>query len=141
MTHEKRAQHESVPWLTLPRALRSRLWEHARREAPRECVGLLGGRGRLVTSLYPLTNVAPHPERAYRADDLELLRALRAMRAEALDLVGIYHSHPHGPPHPSDEDRRLAAWDVPYLIADLGGRTLRAYLLPSGQEVRVESPE
>lgn len=92
-----------------------------------------------MTSLYPLTNVSPHPERAYRAHDLELLRALRAMRAEALELVGIYHSHPHGPPQPSDEDRRLAAWDVPYLIADLRTGTLRAYLLPSGQEIRVDS--
>lgn len=123
--------------LSLPAALRARLWAHARAEAPRECVGLLGGRAGSVLALYPLANVAPDPERAYRADALELLRAFKAMRREYIDLVGIYHSHPHGPPTPSSEDVRLAQYGVPYLIADVRGGTLRAFLLPERAEVRI----
>lgn len=134
--------------LVLPAPLRERLLAHAHAERPDECVGLLGGRwgvpgvsgvaggpaARAVT-LYPLRNVAHDPRRAYRADELELLRALKAMRREELDLVGIYHSHPQGPGVPSDADVRLAAYAVPYLIADLTGRTLRAFLLPAREEV------
>lgn len=126
--------------LALPAPLRERLLAHAREEAPRECVGLLGGRveeggaPRAVT-LYPLENVAPDPLRAYRADELGLLRALKAMRREGLSLVGIYHSHPRGPQEPSDADVRLAAYAVPYLIADLSAGTLRAFLLPRRDEV------
>ena len=37
--------------------------------------------------------------------------------------------------HPSRTDTRLAAYDVPYLIADLSGGQLRAYLLPEAHEV------
>lgn len=130
--------------LVLPAPLRERLLAHAHAERPDECVGLLGGRWGVpggpaarAVALYPLRNVAHDPRRAYRADELELLRALKAMRREGLDLVGIYHSHPQGPGVPSDADVRLAAYAVPYLIADLTGRTLRAFLLPAREEVRL----
>ncbi|WP_189063250.1 M67 family metallopeptidase [Deinococcus seoulensis] len=145
--------------MLLPDSLRAGLWAHARRDAPRECVGALGGltvppaagalggltvppaAGALPTwqvrTLYPLPNTARDPQREYLADPLHLLRALKAMRAEGLELVGLYHSHPRGPDRPSPTDTRLATYDVPYLIADLSGGTLRAYLLPAGQEVPV----
>ena len=129
--------HDPARTLALPAPLRTRLWAHARSETPRECVGLLGGRGSLVSAVYPLRNVAPQPQREYRADDLELLRALKAMRREHLDLLGIYHSHPQGPPHPSEDDVRLAQYAVPYLILDLSSGTLRAFLLPHVEEVRL----
>lgn len=123
--------------LVLPPALRARLWGHARAEAPRECVGLLGGQGRAACALYPLKNVALRPAREYRADELEVLRALKAMRREGLELLGIYHSHPAGPSWPSETDVQLARYAVPYLIVDLQGATLRAFWLPEKQEVHL----
>lgn len=96
---------------------------------------MLGGRDGTVVTLYPLRNVAPQPERQYRADSLDVLRAVKAMRREGVDLAGIYHSHPHGPGHPSEEDVRLARYDVPYLIADVAAGTLRAFLLPLRTEI------
>lgn len=121
--------------LTLPASLAQRLWAHVRAELPRECVGLLGGQAGVARTLYPLRNVAPDPLRAYQADPLELLRALKAVRAEGLSLVGIYHSHPRGPARPSPDDQRLAAYPVPYLIADPVRSELRAYRLPEVAEV------
>ncbi|GAA0500669.1 Mov34/MPN/PAD-1 family protein [Deinococcus depolymerans] len=129
--------------LHLPDSLHAALWAHARQDPARECVGALGGR-RLecgqdtvwdVRTLYPLPNIAPHPDRAYLADPRCLLRALKAMRAENLELVGLYHSHPRGPQAPSETDRRLASYEVPYLIADLRSGQLGAYHLPGGQRV------
>ncbi|MBB6097160.1 proteasome lid subunit RPN8/RPN11 [Deinobacterium chartae] len=123
--------------LYLPVSLRVRLWAHAREHAPRECVGLLGGRRGVVSTLYPLRNVADQPERRYLADPEGLVRALMALRREGLELVAIYHSHPLGPDYPSDSDVRYAQYDVPYLIADLSRASLRAFLLPSRLEVNV----
>ena len=131
--------------LTLPAPLRRALWAQVRRELPRECVGALGGwvRGEQVQAhaLYPLLNVAADPEREYLADPGDLLRVVRAMQREGLDLVALYHSHPYGPAAPSASDRRLAAYPVPYLIADPAAEVLRAYLLPGGEEVEVRSAE
>lgn len=142
--------------LILPAVLADALWAHAAREFPRECVGALGGTGLTAEggggiggshearaeALYPLPNISPIPEREYLADPVHLLRALKAMRGAGLALVALYHSHPHGPARPSPTDLRLAAYPVPYVIADLESRVLRAYRLPQGTAVRVtvESP-
>ncbi|GAA4007502.1 M67 family metallopeptidase [Deinococcus rubellus] len=127
----------AAPWLALPEVLEVQLWQHAGRAAPQECVGVLGGRrgdgGWHAEALYPLSNVAAAPEREYLADPAGLLRALKAMRAESLELVAIYHSHPVGPAQFSRTDRARAAYDVPYLIADLSCAVLGAYLLPEGR--------
>ena len=125
--------------LQLPAVLRARLWNHARAELPRECVGVLGGPAgsARAEALYPLRNVAPDPGRAYLVDPLELLRALRAMRAGGLRLAAIYHSHPRGPALPSPSDVRLARYGVPYLIADVARGELRGFLLPELVEVEL----
>lgn len=130
--------------LYLPAPLVTALWAHAEREAPRECVGALGGL-RLdgpaervqAHAAYPLPNVAPRPEADYLADPGALVRALRGMQARGLEMVALYHSHPRGPARPSARDVQLAAYGVPYLIADLSRRELRAYHLPEGREVEV----
>lgn len=127
-----------TPSLHLPAALRARLWAHARAELPRECVGVLGGARGGVEALYPLHNAAPDPERAYLADPLALLRALKGMRAEGFQLAAIYHSHPRGPAWPSPEDVRLARYPVPHLIADVRRGELRAFLLPELREVALK---
>jgi proteasome lid subunit RPN8/RPN11 len=134
--------------LILPAVLADALWAHATREAPRECVGALGGTGHTAEdsgdgqaraqALYPLPNISPIPEREYLADPLHLLRALKAMREGGLALVALYHSHPHGPARPSPTDVQRAAYPVPYVIADLERRVLRAYLLPQGTAVAVQ---
>jgi proteasome lid subunit RPN8/RPN11 len=135
--------------LTLPPLLVSALWAHAERDFPRECVGALGGLPLeglpldgladgpelRALALYPLPNIAPDPQRTYLADPGHLLRALRAMGAGGLTLVGLYHSHPHGPAWPSATDTHLAAYPVPYVIADLRTRTLNAYHLPDATPV------
>lgn len=129
--------------LILPPPLWDALWEHVRREAPRECVGALGGHARPgegeAVALYPLPNIATDPERHYLADPGHLLRALRAMQTGGLTLVALYHSHPRGPARPSPTDLRLAAYPVPYVIADLVTRTLVAYRLPEGEVVPIRA--
>lgn len=128
--------------LHLPSPLAASIWKYAEQEAPKECVGALGGlwHSDLEASahtFYPLPNLAAHPEREYLADPGFLLRAFRSMQTEGLSLVAFLHSHPNGPAQPSLTDIRLATYPVPYVIADLPHRRLHAYLLPSAEVVDV----
>ncbi|WP_407571018.1 Mov34/MPN/PAD-1 family protein [Deinococcus altitudinis] len=122
--------------LRLPGHLQSALWAHVLRESPGEGVGVLAADtpGNL-RAIYPLRNIDTRPLTRYLADPLELLRAFRAMERDHLTLGAIYHSHPNGPARPSETDLILAEYRVPYLIADVAGRVLRAYLLPENVEV------
>ncbi len=47
----------------------------------------------------------------YCIDPADLLRVQKAARAQGLEIVGIYHSHPDHPAVPSECDRALA-WPV-----------------------------
>jgi proteasome lid subunit RPN8/RPN11 len=102
--------------LTLPRALYRALVEEARRSLPNECCGLLAGRGREVTRLFPAANALASPT-AYEIRPRELFAIFREMRAAKLELVGIYHSHPTGDNAPSARDREQAYYpDAAYVI-------------------------
>jgi proteasome lid subunit RPN8/RPN11 len=85
--------------------------QHARETYPLECCGLLVGRladdgTRIVVEAKPVPNVAPGDQsRAYRVDELDILRTGRAVSSRGLDVVGIYHSHP-------DEDSYFSAKDL-----------------------------
>lgn len=103
-------------------------------ESPNECCGLLGGviirkEGMeavgLVEALHPLVNAAASPVE-YLSDPRSMFNAVRAMRAEAVDLLAIYHSHPKGEPIPSRTDReRNYSEDVMNLIISLEGEVPR----------------
>jgi len=108
------------------------MFAHARECAPAECCGLLGGRGGVAASVYPLRNVAREPLLAYEAAPEELFDAQRRMRARGEGLVGIYHSHPRSSdPAPSPADVRLAFYPaaVYFIIGfdERGDGVLRAF--------------
>lgn len=106
--------------LSLPVALRAAILEHAQATPAAEVCGLLGGRGDLVVSRYPIANVATEPADTFEMDAREQLAAFKTMRERGEALSGIYHSHPAGPAEPSARDLEWAAYPgVPYLIVSL----------------------
>jgi len=104
---------------------------HARREAPRECCGLIGGNSSDTRTIYPLRNVAADSLVTYEAAPEDLFAAQRAMRERGEQLVAIYHSHPRSKdPEPSATDVRLAYYpSAVYFIVGLGDKEpcLRAF--------------
>jgi proteasome lid subunit RPN8/RPN11 len=105
---------------------------HARRAAPAECCGLVGGVEGEAASVYPLRNVAREPSKSYEAAPAELFDAQRRMRARGETLVAIYHSHPRAhEPAPSATDVRLAFYPaaVYFIIGfdERGECVLRAF--------------
>ena len=85
-------------------AVARQIADHALAAAPKEACGILAGTREQISRAMPLENAAAAPDRQFRLDPAEQLAALKALDAEELDWVGIYHSHPGSPPIPSPED-------------------------------------
>jgi len=94
---------------------------HAQQEDPRECVGLLFGKGTQVTRRVPLENAAPSPTTRFFADPSALLAALKEADVRGEALLALYHSHPAGPPVPSERDFLEAQYGALHLIVTLTG--------------------
>ncbi|WP_149784721.1 desampylase [Halorubrum aquaticum] len=120
--------------LEFTRAAYDAVVDHARRGEPREVCGVLAGmRGApdsedadraesLVTEALPTENVAERPETRYRIDPEELFAVVESIEGDGLEVVGFYHSHPAGPPRPSETDVARATWtDHSYAICALDG--------------------
>ena len=118
--------------------------EHARRDAPNECCGMVAARDGAAVSVHPATNTAASPFR-FEVDGLELHRTLTEIEDAGDELGAIYHSHTRSEPYPSQTDVNFAAnWPgVEWIIVGLanGGEPLvRSYLIDDGviAEVPVE---
>jgi proteasome lid subunit RPN8/RPN11 len=121
----------------LPPVVRQAVVDHARRDRPLECCGLLIGRGGHVTAAVPMRNVAASPTR-FRVDDREHIALRRAIRLHTppLEVLGVYHSHPSGPARPSPTD--LAEAHYPewlYVVAGIDRERVRVrgFVLEGGR--------
>lgn len=96
--------------------------EHARREAPDECVGLLAVRDGIVTEVAEMENTEASPRR-FNVDGPALARWLDAVEDRGEELGAIYHSHTRSAPVPSQTDENFAAgWPgVLWVIVGLQG--------------------
>jgi proteasome lid subunit RPN8/RPN11 len=107
---------------------------HAAEARPRECCGLLVGVGDAVLRAVRAGNLAPDPDR-YLIDPADHVQAIREARAEGLDVVGFYHSHPHSAADPSPTDLAEASYPGSlYLIAGVrdGRDDVRMFRLRHG---------
>jgi proteasome lid subunit RPN8/RPN11 len=133
--------------IVLPEGVRRSLVAHARRERPRECCGLLLGHGARVQFALPMRNVADDAQRHYALDPrqhIDIRRALRGL-VPALEIVGVYHSHPAGRAEPSPTDIVEACYpEWVHVIVGLGAarQSVRAFHLADGRArpVRLAAP-
>ncbi len=110
--------------LRIPEDLLKKVEEHAVREYPYECCGLLlgrmGGEEAMVLQVLEARNVYPGDRRAgYLVDPLEYYRAELRAEAEDVEVLGIYHSHPDKPAKPSKKDESEAYRGYLYLIVSV----------------------
>lgn len=106
--------------LSLSRTAYDEVLAHAEAGGDQEVCGILAGerfgtdetatqRGR-VEVVHRATNVADDSRTRYRIDPEEQLAIIEAIEDNGRDVVGFYHSHPTGPPVPSETDAERAAW-------------------------------
>lgn len=98
--------------ITLSRQDYETILEHAKKCAPEEACGLIGGEiasdgAKTIRKVYLLTNV-DHSREHFTLDPKEQLEAVRDMRKNGWVPLGNWHSHPESPSRPSEEDKRLA---------------------------------
>ena len=128
---------ESMEILQVSRDQLEQMVGQARADAPLETCGLLAGRDGRVTSVLPVHNALRSPV-AYQMDGQALLDAMVACDYEPL---GIYHSHPDGPPDPSPTDVAKAFYpDSVYVIISLAQEppSVRAFRILGGAVIKVE---
>lgn len=93
--------------------------EHAKRESPLECCGILSGKGETVEKAYELRNAEESPVR-YSMLPREQLKVFEEMEKESMEMLATYHSHPHTIAFPSETDVRLAFYsEVAMIIVSL----------------------
>lgn len=115
--------------------------EHARRDAPDECCGLISVRDGIAVGVHELENLAHSPLR-FEVDGVTLLHALNTIEDDGASLGAIYHSHTRSAPHPSQTDVNFAAgWPgVEWLIVGLAGpeAEVRSYTIDDGAITEVD---
>lgn len=111
--------------LCLPPPQRAQLEAWARAGYPREACGLLVGRGGQdrwqVAAVRQARNL--NTERAhdrYELDPEDFLAADREARADGLEILGVWHTHPDHPAEPSETDRAAAWPGWSYVILEVG---------------------
>jgi proteasome lid subunit RPN8/RPN11 len=114
------------------------MFKHAREEAPRECCGLLVGSGDSVVRNVRAANLDAAATR-YSIDPVDHFKAIRGARADGLEVVGAYHSHPASAAVPSATDiaEATSGAEFVYLIVSLVDEDVRAYRIDEGTAVRI----
>ncbi|WP_019140222.1 M67 family metallopeptidase [Noviherbaspirillum massiliense] len=130
-----------MPTLYLPGDCRTTLASWAESAYPHESCGLLIGERAAADHVVRRVTQARNLnlERArdrYELDPQHLLDADNAARAQGLEVLGVWHTHPDHPARPSETDR-LAAWpEWSYVILEVtdgGVRDLRSWRLNKAQ--------
>jgi proteasome lid subunit RPN8/RPN11 len=114
--------------------------DHALRDAPNECCGMLAVRGGVVERVFELENAKPSPF-SFEIDPPVLRETYTAIDDAGADMV-IYHSHTRSDPIPSQTDVNFGVnWPgVEWLIVGTKGDvTVRSWLI-SDKGVVTEVP-
>ena len=114
---------------------------------PNEACGLLAGPVQddeeptgAVTAVYPCTN-ADGSARTYTVDSRDLIKAMRDAESRHEELVGVWHSHTHSDPYPSDTDVRQAMephWVYVVVSLKHAEPVLRTYRIRDGRVTECE---
>jgi len=122
--------------------------DHAQSTFPDECCGVMVGRiegqDKLVTSAFALENAYKgKQEDRYEIRPEDLLAADKNARAEGLDLIGIFHSHPDCDAYFSKTDlENSCPWYSFVVLSVKGGKVDHANsFLPNADQTAAEKEE
>jgi proteasome lid subunit RPN8/RPN11 len=124
--------------IRIPQAIYDDMIAHAQEGFPLEVCGILGGTEDAVTVQYRMTNTDASNEH-FMMEPKEQFSVVKDLRANALTMQAIYHSHPETPARPSEEDIKLALTpDVSYIIvslAEAGTPVVKSFKITAGTVV------
>ena len=124
-----------------------RMIDHAKKEDPNECCGILVGTENTVTEIHEIINDAKSPYR-YVMNPQQQLDVLLDCDKNNLDMLAFYHSHTHSGAYPSDTDVRMAVesgWlEINYILISLENKanpTVKSYLINGNSEISEDPME
>ncbi|MHC4477458.1 MAG: M67 family metallopeptidase [Planctomycetota bacterium] len=124
-----------MPDLKIPAEIYQQMVAQARAAAPLEACGILAGKDSKVEKFHEMTNVDARTNR-YMMEPKEQFAAAKDMREAGLEMLAIYHSHPHGSAQPSPTDIRMAFTpNVTHVIVALAasnGPVIKGFLMEDG---------
>ena len=126
--------------MKLPPDLRAQIVEHAQRDAPNECCGLIGVRDGVAVSVHPTENARPS-RFSFEIDGRVLMKLLDELEDAGAAPGVIYHSHTRTEPVPSQTDINLAFYpEAVYIIVGLAGKEpdVRAFRIVDGEVSQTE---
>ena len=114
--------------MEISRVLVAEIGRHGARAYPNECCGALLGvldesGAKQVRALLPLDNrrEGEAARTRFLITGEDMLWAMKQARAQGLDVIGFYHSHPDHPARPSEFDREHAWPTYSYIIVAVAG--------------------
>ncbi len=118
--------------LVMKRSHYDQIVAHAKEVHPVEACGLLVGskeaEKRIVSEVRRTPNVLDSMSRYEVSPEVQLQIFLEAEK-RGLEVIGIYHSHPHWAAAPSDIDANLAAYpNVSYVIYSVSENSIASYV-------------
>ena len=111
--------------LYIPRELLLQIWNHGERTYPEENAGLIlgsvNGEERWASRLLPIENKSQSESRhnRYLINPEDMMVGEQEAEKLALEILGVFHSHPDHPAEPSEFDRQWALPWYSYLITSL----------------------
>ena len=115
--------------LFVPQSILDEMLVHAKETHPYEACGILAGKDLQAKKLFRIRNI-DNSEATYNMEPSEQFKALKEIKALGIEMVAIYHSHPHSPAYPSQIDINRAFFPgtgeesypgVAYVIVSLAG--------------------
>jgi len=125
--------------LIIPEQILNEIQAHVARNLPAEACGLLGGKQGLVSIHIPINNILNSPHQ-FRMHPEEQLQGLIKLEEKELDLLAIYHSHPHGAasPSPTDLASHLYPEAAALILAREGGQwMIKAFEIIEGFSTQI----
>lgn len=105
--------------ISIPKSIVDSIYSQGEDAAPLEVCGYLAGKDNRITKQYVMYNEDQSAEH-FSFNPKEQFKVIREVRAEGLEIIAVYHTHPATPARPSREDIRLAFDpDIIYIIASL----------------------
>jgi len=126
---------KSTQHIQLVHTIKKHMIEHALRNLPNECCGVLLGKNN-IERIVAMKSTPPSPD-TYYMDPEQQVAVFTEMERRGETLRGIYHSHPEGPSEPSAMDLQLAFHpEAVYFIISLEDKDhpgITAFVLEKGR--------
>lgn len=135
-----------MPELIIKKEDYQKILDYSRQQKPLEACGIIAGiidqeaDKYFSTKIYLMENTKKSPEH-YLMEPEEQFDVFKDIRENELELISVFHSHPHSPARPSQEDIEMANYkEAIYLIVSLESdkEDLRAYFIKDEQPEEIE---